>query len=100
MLSLCSQPVFFCYYSGDSPQATPSAAYDYSITCLIGFEAWTWVSNVLRSPWPEESYPMSHDEGLALAEEFFEPFDVEFTTIAIGSLFNIWHSKRLPSKWH
>ena len=93
VISICSQLVFFCYYSGDAPQTTPSAGYDYSIACLIGLQAWTWVSKVLKSLWPGESHSVSQNQGLALTEEYFEPFDVEFTTIAIGSLFDIWHSK-------
>ena len=94
VISICFQLVFFCYYSGDAPQAIPSAGYDYSIACLIGLQAWTWVSKVFKTLWPKESHTHFHNQALALTEEYFEPFDVEFTTIAVGSLFNIWHSKK------
>ena len=63
-----------------APQTTPSAGYDYSIACLMGLQAWTWVSKVLKSLWPRESHSVSQNQGLALTEEYIEPFDVEFTT--------------------
>ena len=100
IVSMFSQLVFFYCYSKDTPESNRSGIYDYFIACLIGIQAWTWVSKALKPLWPTSHAVTHHEKGfklaVAFAEEFLEPFYVEFATIAIGSLFNIWHAMKKP----
>ena len=100
IVSMLSQLAFFYCYSKYTAESNPSGIYDYSIACLIGIQAWAWVSKALKPLWPTSHTVSHHEEGFKLVfafiEEFLEPFYVEFATIAIGYLFNIWHATKKP----
>ncbi|XP_072045512.1 uncharacterized protein [Amphiura filiformis] len=104
IISLCVQLVFF--YDFIHEKLPNLRILHYSISTMIGIKMWSWIGAILEPLWDMDDFEDGNitegtEDFFEFSEEFFEPFYVEFSTIAVGVLFSIWHSmKRGDEKEH
>ncbi|XP_072049212.1 uncharacterized protein [Amphiura filiformis] len=101
MLSLLSQMVLYSWFLYDRPRVLPGGYFGF-IALMIGAEVWLWISDTTEPLWTIDGdlagnrNDVDDNEFAEGLEHFLEPFYIEFSTISIGLLYELW--SHVPDK--